>query len=31
MAIEPTRWGVIYNPKAGSRRFGGTLVAHHGE
>ena len=20
MAIEPTRWGVIYNPKAGSRK-----------
>ena len=20
MAVEPTRWGVIYNPKAGSRK-----------
>ena len=26
MAVEPDRWGVIYNPKAGSRKAQKTLA-----
>lgn len=29
MAVEPNRWGIIYNPKAGSRKTQKRLSLIH--